>query len=89
MIKIIIISGPNLNARFKNYGLLTYNELNFLIINRYPEVLFSFYQSNHEGDIIDKLQTLTEYDALIINAAGYTYLSCYKRCFGVGYNSKD
>lgn len=77
--KILIINGPNLNMlgkRDKNhYGVLTLDQMNQKIINKYPSVKFQFYQSNCEGDIIDKIQTANNYQGLLINAAGYTHTS--------------
>ena len=80
--KILVINGPNLNMtgiRKKNiYGTEPLNEIN----NKLKEYgksrgaeLF-FYQSNHEGDIIDIIQSSrTEYDGAIINAGAYSHYS--------------
>lgn len=77
--KILIINGPNLNMLGKrsenHYGKLTLDKINSLIQTLYQDINFEFYQSNHEGEIIDKIQTAFDYDALIINAAGYTHTS--------------
>ena len=77
--KILIINGPNLNMLGKrdkdHYGVLTLDEIEIKIINKYPKIEFDFYQSNHEGDIIDKIQVASKYDGLLINAAGYTHTS--------------
>lgn len=77
--KILVINGPNLNMlglRDKgHYGSFTLNELNEMIINKYPKINFDFYQSNYEGDIVSKLNKGFNYDAILINAAAYTHTS--------------
>ena len=76
--KITIVNGPNLNMlgkrESKHYGNFTLNDLNLLIERTFPNVNFTFFQSNHEGSIIDYLQDL-QTDALIINAGAYTHTS--------------
>lgn len=78
---IYMISGPNLNMLGKRdsklYGSLTLEELYQLILESFPDHRFSFYQSNHEGQIIDMIHALSDepYDALIINPGGYTHTS--------------
>ncbi len=80
--KIAIINGPNLNMleyREKAiYGDYTYNDIEKVIMDNIDindEV--TFFQSNHEGDIIDYIHQLVidNYDALIINPAAYTHYS--------------
>lgn len=79
MRKILIVSGPNLNMLGKRdeefYGSLTYKELKSLINKEYKSIKFKFYQSNHEGKIIDYLQKVKGYDAIVINPAGLTHTS--------------
>lgn len=58
----------------KHYGNFTLNDLNLLIERTFPNVNFTFFQSNHEGSIIDYLQDL-QTDALVINAGAYTHTS--------------
>ncbi len=80
---IWIINGPNLNMLgYRDsdiYGSLTLDDLNNLINLKFPDVDFSFAQSNHEGEIIDWIQYIklneTSIDGLIINAGGYTHTS--------------
>ena len=82
MNKIIILNGPNLNLlgeREKNqYGNLTLKEIEkncneFSIKN---DIKLSFYQSNIEGELVNKIQTSrNNFDGLIINAGGYTHTS--------------
>lgn len=75
---ILIINGPNLNMLGKRqpelYGGETLNEINDCIQRSFPEVDFEFFQSNHEGGIIDKIQT-TAAQGVVINAAAYTHYS--------------
>lgn len=79
--KFLVINGPNLNLlglREKDiYGTLTYAELCKKIENTFPEDAFTFFQSNHEGEIIDCLHTSIKekYDGIIINAGAYTHTS--------------
>lgn len=76
--KITIINGPNLNMLKKRdksqYGNYSLKEINKLIKKTFPNHKFIFYQSNHEGKIIDYLQNLKS-DALIINPAAFTHTS--------------
>lgn len=76
--KILVINGPNLNMlglRDPNhYGSLTLQQLND-IISGDKTFDFEFFQSNHEGAIIDKLQEYQNYDGIIINPAAYTHTS--------------
>jgi len=79
-LKIIIINGPNLNLlgiREKSvYGDQDFesyiNQLNV----QHPEIALAYYQSNVEGELIDKLhETGFEYNGIILNAGGYTHTS--------------
>lgn len=80
--KILVLNGPNLNMtgiRKKNvYGAETLddinNELKEYAQSRGAEV--DFYQSNHEGDIIDVIHSSrNDYDGVVINAGAYTHYS--------------
>ena len=81
MKKIIILNGPNLNLlgeRENQYGSLTLKDIE----NRCKEfgkrndLIITFYQSNIEGEIVEKNQTSRNIqDGLIINAGGYTHTS--------------
>ncbi len=80
MKKILIINGPNLNLLGKRqpeiYGNLSFESFFKELISKFSEYQIDYYQTNHEGDIIDKLQEAdTIYDAVIINPAGYTHTS--------------
>lgn len=81
--KILVINGPNLNflgIREKEiYGTLTYANL-CDFINEYAtsnNIDVEIFQSNHEGDIIDKIQQAyyEDVDGIVINPAGYTHTS--------------
>ena len=82
MNKIIILNGPNLNLlgeREKNqYGNFTIKDIekrcnDFAIQNNLE---LSLFQSNIEGELVDKIQNArTDYNGLIINAGGYTHTS--------------
>jgi len=72
--KIIIINGPNLNLLGKRepeiYGDETFEDFYFLLKNKYNTVDLHYFQSNVEGEIINKLQeTGFSYDGIILNAA--------------------
>lgn len=77
--KVLVIHGPNLNMLGKRdkslYGHLTLDEINSLIKKTYKEIKFDFYQSNHEGNIIDLLHNSSLYDFLIINPGGLCHYS--------------
>ncbi len=58
------------------YGNLSFTEFFDTIVEKYPEVSLEHFQSNIEGEIIDKLQeTGFSYDGVILNAAAYTHTS--------------
>jgi 3-dehydroquinate dehydratase-2 len=78
--KIQIINGPNLNLLgIRETGI--YGEMNFesflgQLKSEFPDVEINFFQSNIEGEIIDKLhQTGFTVDGIILNAAAYTHTS--------------
>lgn len=78
--RITVVNGPNLNMLGKResgfYGTFTLNDLEKSIqdhVKGRAEVVF--HQSNHEGEIITFLQSLSENDRLILNAASLTHTS--------------
>jgi 3-dehydroquinate dehydratase-2 len=80
MKKLIIINGPNLNLLGKRepsiYGSLTFTEFLESVKSKYPQVNIDYFQSNIEGELIDKLQEVGfSYDGIILNAAAYTHTS--------------
>ena len=81
MKKILVINGPNLNMLGLRephiYGTATYQQLIEFIKEKTKDIAaVDFYQSNHEGDIIDKIQGARGvYDGIVLNAGGYTHTS--------------
>ena len=80
--KILFILGPNLNMvgiREKSiYGENTYEDLCRMINEKAAQLglEIEIYQSNHEGDLVDKIQSAyTDFDGIIINAGAYTHTS--------------
>lgn len=78
--KIIIINGPNLNLLGKRepeiYGTQTFEDYLLTLQNKYPEINLAYFQSNIEGELIDKIQEVGfSYDGIILNAAAYTHTS--------------
>ena len=78
--KILIINGPNLNLLGKRnpdiYGHRSLNELNTFVKDYFKKVKLEFYQSNHEGYIIDRIhQAITQFDGIVINAGALTHYS--------------
>lgn len=78
--KLIIINGPNLNLlgiREKNiYGSTSFESYFKILKKKYSKIQLEYYQSNHEGELIEKIQeTGFDYDGIIINAGGFTHTS--------------
>ena len=78
--KISIINGPNLNLLGTReptvYGTLTFLDYFFTIQKRFPKVNFEYYQSNVEGELINKLHEVGfSADAILLNAGAYTHTS--------------
>ena len=78
--KIIIINGPNLNLLGKRepeiYGAHSFDDYFKELQNKFLDVNLSYFQSNIEGEIIDKLHEVGfSYDGVILNAAAYTHTS--------------
>ncbi|SEQ37177.1 3-dehydroquinate dehydratase [Hyunsoonleella jejuensis] len=76
----MIINGPNLNLLGKRepniYGSLSFTEFLDEVKEKYPEVHLEYYQSNIEGELINKLHDVGfSYDGIILNAAAYTHTS--------------
>ena len=77
---IIIINGPNLNLLGKRetniYGDLSFQEFFDTLKEKYGTIDLGYYQSNIEGELIDKIQEVGfTYDGIILNAAAYTHTS--------------
>jgi 3-dehydroquinate dehydratase II len=78
--EIVIINGPNLNLlgiREKSiYGNLFFDDFLEKLRERYPQVILDYYQSNVEGELINKLHEKGfSADGIIFNAGGYTHTS--------------
>jgi 3-dehydroquinate dehydratase-2 len=78
--KIGIINGPNLNLLGKRetdiYGNMPFESYLEQLKTTFPDISFTYYQSNIEGEIVDALQRFGfEYDGIILNPAGYTHTS--------------
>ncbi len=78
--KILIINGPNLNLLGERepevYGKQTFNDYFTSLQFKLREVELSHFQSNHEGEIIDKLhEARLHFDGVVLNAAAYTHTS--------------
>ena len=78
--KLIIINGPNLNLlgirEKKIYGSTSFESYFKILKKKYSKIQLEYYQSNHEGELIEKIQeTGFDYDGIIINAGGFTHTS--------------
>jgi 3-dehydroquinate dehydratase-2 len=78
--KVIIINGPNLNLLGKRepgiYGNQSFEEYFASLRMQFPAVELEYFQSNVEGELINKLhETGFSYDGIILNAGGYTHTS--------------
>jgi 3-dehydroquinate dehydratase-2 len=78
--KLIIVNGPNLNLLGKRepeiYGSKTFEDFFKELQLKYKEIEISYFQSNIEGEIIDKLHEVGfDCDGIILNAAAYTHTS--------------
>jgi 3-dehydroquinate dehydratase-2 len=76
--KILILNGPNLNRlgtrKPEIYGSKTMAQILLDIQRALPEVRLTYFQSNHEGDLIDQIQAF-EGDGIVLNAGGYSHTS--------------
>ena len=80
--KILVLNGPNINMLGIRepgvYGKQTFNDLLLLLNNTAAELGLEVtqYQSNHEGDLVDKIQAAYGcFDGIVINPAAYTHTS--------------
>jgi len=78
--KFIIINGPNINLLGKRepeiYGSVTFEDFYTKLKVKYPNLAIDHFQSNIEGEIINKLHEVGfSYDGVILNAAAYTHTS--------------
>ena len=80
MLKIAIINGPNLNLLGKReveiYGTQSFEDYFKTIQAKYREIEFHYFQSNVEGELINKLHEMGfNFDGIILNAGAYTHTS--------------
>lgn len=82
MPKVLVMHGPNLNMLGTRepgiYGHTTMQDINEMLVKRGQEVGIGVdcYQSNHEGDLVDRIQQANhQYDYIIFNAGAYTHYS--------------
>ena len=78
--KIQIINGPNINLLGKRepsiYGSQSFEDYLEELKGRYPQVDFDYYQSNVEGEMINKIHEVGfDYDGIVLNAGAYTHTS--------------
>lgn len=78
--KLVIINGPNLNLLGKReptvYGDISFDIFFKKLQKKYQNIQLNYFQSNIEGEIIDKLHEFGfNYDGIILNAAAYTHTS--------------
>lgn len=81
MKKIVVINGPNLNLIGRRepdiYGRVSLDQIQRNLEQRFSDhCSFTFFQSNHEGELVDRIQSLAgKTDGLVINAGAYTHTS--------------
>ena len=78
--KILILNGPNLNLLGKRepeiYGHTSFDDYLPQLRKRFPQHEITYFQSNHEGVLIDQLQEADgPYDAVVMNPGGYAHTS--------------
>ena len=78
--QIVIINGPNLNLLGKRepekYGHSSFDDYLVMLRSRYPDIVFQYFQSNIEGEIINEIhKSGFSSDGIILNAGGYTHTS--------------
>lgn len=78
--KILVLNGPNLNLLGKRekeqYGSFKLTDVEIELKKEFEDFTFEFFQSNHEGDLIEKIQNAGSYfDGIIINPGGYSHTS--------------
>ena len=80
IMKVIIINGPNLNLlKDRNtdiYGNISFEDYYVTLREHFFSIDLDYYQSNTEGDLINKMQEVVDlYDYIILNAGGYSHTS--------------
>ncbi len=81
-LKVLILNGPNLNLLGRRepeiYGEDTFEDFFLILQGKFidNDVELTYFQSNHEGELIDKLhETGFDYDGIVLNAGAYTHTS--------------
>lgn len=80
MKKILILNGPNLNLLGVRepgiYGTCSFDDYLPVLRSRFPELELHYYQSNVEGELINKMQEVGfTFDGIVLNAGAYTHTS--------------
>ena len=78
--RIQIINGPNINLLGKRepsiYGAVSFEDYLVTLKAQYPDVQIEYYQSNIEGELINKIHEIGfSYDGIVLNAGAYTHTS--------------
>lgn len=79
-VTILILNGPNLNLLGRRepeiYGSQSFEEYYESLKKKFPKINLEYYQSNHEGSLIDKLHEVGfSFDGIVFNPGGYTHTS--------------
>jgi 3-dehydroquinate dehydratase-2 len=80
MKQVLILNGPNLNLLGKReptvYGNQSFDDYFKTLQTMFPDTQLTYFQSNHEGAMIDKIHEVGfSFDGIVINAGGYTHTS--------------
>lgn len=78
--KILLINGPNLNLlgirETSIYGNLSFDQYFHILESRFPDIEMEYFQSNIEGELVNKIHERGfDYDGIILNAGAYTHTS--------------
>jgi 3-dehydroquinate dehydratase-2 len=78
-VNILILNGPNLNFTGQRevdvYGQESFEQILVELQKHFPGYSFELFQSNHEGELIDKLHKFIIYDGIVINAGALSHYS--------------
>ena len=88
--KLLIINGPNLNLLGKReksiYGESSFEDYYQKLQDEFKDVNFDYYQSNVEGELINKIHEVGfSYDGIIMNAGAYTHTSVLVKNLGINH----
>ncbi|HEX9828771.1 MAG TPA: type II 3-dehydroquinate dehydratase [Bacteroidota bacterium] len=79
--RFLVINGPNLNLLGKRepelYGTATLDDIEKMLVKKFPDMKFEFYQSNSEGALVDYVQKGMgrAFDGVVLNPGAYTHTS--------------